>query len=76
MNIATETMNKMTNMLRNSDAKLKNMGREPYGTRKATAQEQMELYQNLTEAQLYEMIQKHGIDTVNKWLYRMEQRSR
>ena len=76
MNLMTSSMEKMTKMLRDTDAKLKTMGDMPYRQRKATPKEQMEMYQNLTEADLYQMVEKHGTDAVNKWLYRMEQRSK
>ena len=76
MNIATNVMEKMTRMLRNTDTKLKAMGETPYRTRQATPKEQKEMYENLTEAGLYEMIEKEGIEAVNKWLYSMEQRSK
>lgn len=73
MNLATDTMLKMTEMLRDINGKFKEFATEPYGTRKSTPKEQREMYENLTEGQLYEMIDKHGIDDVNKWLYKMEQ---
>lgn len=73
MNLTTLAMEKLTKMLLVTDAKLKEMGKEPYGQRKATAKEQREKYENLTEGQLYEMIEKHGLDDTNDWLYRMEQ---
>lgn len=73
MNLMTLTMEKMTKMLRQTDAKLKDYGTESYGQRKLTAKEQREKYENLTEGQLYEMIEEHGLDDTNKWLYKMEQ---
>ena len=73
MNILTNSMNRLTKMLTLTDDKLKEMGKEPYGTRKATPKEQRQMYENLTEGQLYGMVEKHGQDAVNKWLYRMEQ---
>jgi len=72
MNIATSTMEKTTQMLRSMDKKLKAMGQIPYGVRKATLKEQRQMYANLTEGQLYELIQKHGKGKVNEWLYKME----
>jgi len=76
MNVATLAMQKMTHVLQAIDDKYKEYATEPYGTRKATPKEQMEMYKNLTEAQLYELVEQHGINEVNKWLYRMEQRSK
>lgn len=73
MNSATLMMEKMTKMLRDTDQKLKAMGETSYGTRKATPKEQRQMYENLTEGQLYEMIEEHGIDDTNNWLYKMEQ---
>jgi len=73
INVMTNTMEKTTEMLRATDKKLKAWGETPYGTRKATPKEQRQMYENLTEGQLYEMVEKHGQDAVNKWLYRMEQ---
>ena len=68
MNIATNSMLKLTKMLLNTDAKLKEMGTEPYGTRKATPKEQRERVKNLTEGELMAMIDEHGIEDVNVWL--------
>jgi len=72
MNLATMTMERMTKMLRAVDQKYKEFSTEPYGVRKLTLGEQRQMYENLTEEQLYEMIEEHGINAVNKWLYRME----
>jgi len=76
MNIATLSMEKMTQLLKAIDGKYKQYASEPYGVRKMTPKEQLEMYENLSEAQLYELIEKHGVDEVNRWLYRMEQRSK
>ena len=73
MNLATNTMLKMTKMLGAIDKKCKDFATEPYGQRKMTPKEQREFYENLTEAQLYELTQKHGVESVSKWLYKMEQ---
>jgi len=73
MNIATESMKKMTEMVKAIDQKYKEFATDPYGVRKLTLGEQREKYDNLTEAQLYEMVEKHGMDDVNKWMYKMEQ---
>jgi len=76
MNIATLSMEKMTQLLKAIDDKYQQYASEPYGVRKATPKEQLEMYKNLSEAQLYELLEKYGVDEVNKWLYRMEQRSK
>lgn len=73
MNVATMAMQKMTDLLKATDQKFKEFATEPYGVRKATLKEQREMYENLTEGQLYELIEKHGVDEVNNWLYKMEQ---
>ena len=68
MNIMTNSMNKMHKMLSQADAKLKAYGAEPYGTRKATAKEKQERYDNLTPQELQAMIDERGVDEVNAWL--------
>lgn len=75
MNLGTNVMKYMTEILRNVDKVYKEFATEPYGQRQLTEGEQMQFYQNLTESQLYEMVEKHGIDEVSEWLFRMEQRS-
>jgi len=76
MNIATLSMEKMTQILKAIDGKYRQYASEPYRLRKASPKEQIEMYENLSEGQLYELIEKHGVDEVNKWLYKMEQRSK
>jgi len=76
MNIITDVMERTYQALKRFDAHMKDAVTEPYGQRKATAKDQMDMYKNLNEAQLYDLVQKHGIESVNQWLYRMEQRSR
>lgn len=73
MNLATETMLKIREQLGDFEKQVEQYATEPYGVRKSTAKEQRQMYENLTEGQLYEMIEKHGLDDVNKWLYKMEQ---
>lgn len=72
MNLMTDSMEKLTRILRKTDSKLKEYGREPYGVRKATPSEQREMYENLTVPQFYELVDKHGLEAVNKWLRRFE----
>ena len=57
MNLATNQMEKMTDMMRKTDARLKEMGKEPYGMRKLTEAEQMQQYRNLTPEKIFEMIE-------------------
>jgi len=68
MNLLTNSMERLTKMLLQTDAKLKTMGAEPYGVRKTTQAEQRQMYQNLTPDQLFQMIDKYGTAEVNKWL--------
>ena len=74
MNLATEVMKGVRGRLGDFEKQVQKYAEEPYGTRKMTAQEEMDKYNNLTEAQLYEMIDKHGGDDVNKWMFRMEKK--
>jgi len=76
MNLATDVMLGIRERLGDFEEQAKKYAEEPYGTRKMTAQEEMDKYNNLTEAQLFEMIDKHGVDDVNKWMFKMEQRSK
>lgn len=68
MNFLTNSMNRVTKMLMNVDGKLKDYGKEPYGVRKLTPQEQRERIQNMSPEELYGLIQEHGVDSVNQWL--------
>ncbi len=72
MNIATNTMERLTKMLLNTDSHLKKMGSEPYGKRRATPKEEREMYDNLTSDKLMQMIDEKGVDNVNEWLSRFE----
>ena len=76
MNIATLVMEKQAEILKATSQKYKEYATEPYGVKKSTPKEQMDMYNNLTEGDLYGMIEKYGMEDVNKWLYRMEQRSK
>lgn len=68
MNLATNSMEKLTKMLINTDSKLKDMGKTPYGQRKATAKEERERFDNLTFEGLMSLIEQYGVDEVNTWL--------
>jgi len=63
-------MERLTKMLTQTDAKLKEMGKEPYGIRELTPREQKEKFDNLTPGELWKMIGEQGPDEVNKWLSR------
>lgn len=64
----TNTMQRLTKMLLNTDEKLKQMGTEPYGVRKLTAKEQRERIANMTPQEMTNLIKEHGIEEVNDWL--------
>ena len=68
MNLATNTMEKLTKMLDNTDAKLKEYGKEPYGVKKLTHVEQRKSIENLTTPELLSMIDQYGVEDVNAWL--------
>ena len=68
MNIATNSLQKLTQMLVNADRKLKEYGKEPYGQRKLTDREQRERVENLTQEELMAMIEEHGVESTNEWL--------
>ena len=68
MNILTNSMERLTKMLTLTDAKLKEMGKEPYGIRELTPREQKEKFDNLTPGELWKMIDEQGPDEVNEWL--------
>ena len=68
MNIATNSMNRVTNMLLRVDAKLKKIGTEPYRQRKATLAEQKDRVKNLTPQEAELMREQHGIGGMNELL--------
>ena len=68
MNIMTNAMEKVTNMLLESDSKFKKYGTEPYGIRELTEKEQRERFENLTPQELKAMVDQYGPDEVNAWL--------
>jgi len=68
MNLITLSMEKLTKMLKQTDAKLKEYGAEPYGQRRLTDKEQRERIQNLTQQELLTMIDQYGPEDVNKML--------
>lgn len=68
MNIATNAMEKMTEMVRAVDRKYKEMATEPYGTRKATAREQRQMIASMTPEKLMSLINQYGVKSVNEWL--------
>ena len=72
MNLATNSMERLTKMLGKTDARLKEFGIEPYGMRKTTPKEQRQMYESLTEEQLFDLYDREGYDAVNKFLSRYE----
>ena len=68
--VMTEALLRASQMLQNTDNKLKEMGNMPYGMVKATPKEQREMFENLTPEQLQELVMKHGYDAVNDYLKR------
>jgi len=72
MNLATNSMERLTKMLKATDAKLKGFGVEPYGQRKATLAEQRDMYRNLTEEQLFDLYDREGYEATNRWLTKMQ----
>lgn len=77
MNIATNTMQKMTNMLRAIDGKYKVYATEPYGQKKLSAKEQMDLYKSMTPEKLLNALDTLDSDSFrkfNEWLFKMEKK--
>lgn len=68
MNLMTNSMNRLTKMLINTDHKLKGMGVEPYGQVKLTDKEQRERIKNMTAGDMESLIVKYGEPAVNKFL--------
>lgn len=70
MNVLTNSMNRLTKMLTNTDTKLKEYGVEPYGQKELTDREQRERIKNLTRGELFDLINQYGEKPVNDWLNR------
>ena len=68
-NIMTLAMQKLTKMLLGADEVLERMGETPYGVRKATRKEQLQMAQGLTPDEMFEHIRTRGARAVNKWLH-------
>ena len=66
--VMTEALLRASQMLQNTDNKLKEMGKMPYGMVRATPKEQKQAFENLTPEQLQGLIMKHGYDEVNDYL--------
>lgn len=67
-NIMTLALQKLTNMLLGADRVLERMGETPYGVRRATKKEQLQMAQNMTPEEMFDHIQTRGAHAVNKWL--------
>lgn len=74
MNILTNSQERLYKMLGKTDGILKSMGKEPYGTRKATYAEQKRMYESLTPDQLMNLIETQGLDSVNQFLAKFEEK--
>ena len=68
MNILTESMEKLTKMLVNTDQKLKGMATLPYGTRKLSSYEQRKRFESLTPEDVAQMIEQYGVNETNAYL--------
>ena len=71
-NIMTNVMEKATKMLIQADRRVAELGREPYGVVKLSAKEQRQMYDALRPEDLYPLIQEHGVDAVNQFLAKFE----
>lgn len=70
MNLMTETMKKMAEILIATDQRLKEFGAEPYRTKKLTARQQRDRIAKLTPEDLRELVDTYGIEEVNDWIKR------
>ena len=66
MNILTNAMNKVYRTLSQTDAKLKEYGKEPYGVTKLTPKEQRERFENMTMPEFMALLEEHGEEEVNE----------
>lgn len=71
-NIMTLALMKLTKMLLGADEVLERMGETPYGMRRATKKEQLQMALNMTPEDMWEHIQTRGAPAVNRWLRSME----
>lgn len=72
MNLMTNSMERLTKMLKQTDSKLKAYGVEPYGQRKATPKEKAEMVRNMTPQQFFDLVDRVGLDKANQLLARYE----
>ena len=68
MNLLTESMERLTKMMVNTDQKLKGMADLPYGARKLSSYEQRKRFEQLTPEDVAKMIEEQGINAVNEYL--------
>ena len=74
-NLLTKVNNRILHQLEIADKKLKEMNNVPYMARPATLKEQRQAFEGLTEEGLYDLIRRHGEESVNKWLEQMNRRT-
>ena len=78
MNLATETMQYMTEILRGVDKVYKKYASDPYATRKLSEAEQRDLYRSLTPEKMFDAVQNmkdaKEFRNFNEWLFKMEQK--
>ena len=71
-NIATITMQKLSNMMVNVDNLLAKIGETPYGVREATRKEQLAAASKLSADDIVALMDAHGVQEVNQWLSKFE----
>ncbi len=71
----TKVNNRILRQITRTDEQLKKLSPAPYMARKATPAEQLEMFKGLTQEQLFELVRRHGEETVNRWLERMNRRA-
>jgi hypothetical protein len=70
-NLMTTVMLEMTQILSDTHSEIKTFkGKLPYGLRKATPKEQRQTFENLTVADLSNLIQTQGRDKTSEYLGR------
>ena len=76
-NIMTDVMERTYEKLKHFDNHMKKSVTEPYGQKKLTAKEQMDMYRSMTPEKLFNALDTMDSDQFRKfndWLYKMEQK--
>jgi hypothetical protein len=68
----SNVLERTTKMLIAADRRMEELGKEPYGVTKLSPKEQRQMYDALRPEDLYPLIQEHGVDSVNKFLAKFE----